>query len=257
MNTKNSKGGKTERAAIGMAVGSLAIGLMVLWLAQYVLDSAESSVLIALIVLPLLVYLATSGKLSEFKGPGGIEAKFAQAAAESVSAASETVAYDDPQVVAKEGVRTLLERKAKEIDESKPIVMTMTIGGQAQYNPQDVEQYMNVLSQFRNFRFVVFTDDQEAFIAYMPSFALKQLLKVPDLASEFLSSVNQGQIAQVLRYPGVDKKTISTKSTNAEALREMLDKNIDALVIIDDARKLRGVVEREQVLSRMMLSLVR
>jgi hypothetical protein len=174
-----------------------------------------------------------------------------------VTPASETVSYDDPQVVAKEGVRNLVERKAKEIDESKPIVMTMSIGGQAQYNAPDVEQYMKVLSQFRNFKFVVFLDPEETFAAYMPSWALRQLLQVPDLAYEFLNAVNQGQMAQVLRYPGVVRKTISTKSTNAEALREMLEQNIEALVVIDEQRKLRGVVEREQVLSRMMLSLVR
>lgn len=248
---------KSEGVAIGIAVGSLVLGFMVVWLARTLIASIDGSVLIALILLPLIVYLSASGKLAEFKAPGGIEAKFAQAAAESVSPASETVAYDNPQVVAKEGVRNLIERKAKEIDESKPIVMTMGIGGQAQYNALDVEQYMKVLSQFRNFKFVVFLDREEAFVAYMPSWALSQLVQVPDLASEFLGAVNQGQVAQVLRYPGVVSRTISTKSTNAEALREMLQQNIEALVVIDDQRKLRGVVEREQVLSRMMLSLVR
>lgn len=248
---------KSEWVAIWIAIGSLALGFIVVWLAQTVIKSIDGTVLIALILLPLLVYLSASGKLAEFKGPGGIEAKFAQAAAESVSPASETVAYDDPQVIAKEGVRSLIERKAKEIDESKPIVMTMSIGGQAQYSPPDVEQYMSVLSQFRNFKFVLFLDRDEKFVAYMPSWALKQLLQVPDLAGEFLNAVNNSQMAQVLRYPGVVKKTISTKSTNAEALREMLEQNIEALVVIDEQRKLRGVVEREQVLSRMMLSLVR
>jgi predicted transcriptional regulator len=37
----------------------------------------------------------------------------------------------------------------------------------------------------------------------------------------------------------------------------MLAQNIEALVVIDEHKKLRGVVEREQVLSRMMLSLIR
>jgi len=135
--------------------------------------------------------------------------------------------------------------------------MTMTIGGQAQYSPQDVEQYIGALSQFRNFKFVIFLDRDDKFVAYMPTWALKYLLQVPDLAWEFLNAVNQGQTAQVLRYPGVGKKTISTKSSNADALREMLEQNIEALVVIDEQRKLCGVVEREQVLSRMMLSLVR
>lgn len=257
MNMPNRSLPKSEWVAVWIAIGALALGFIVVWLARAVIQSIDGSVLIALIILPLLVYLSASGKLAEFKAPGGIEAKFARAAAESVSPASETVAYDNPQVVAKEAVRSLIERKATEIDESKPIVMTMGIGKQDQYNAEDVKQYMSVLSQFRNFKFVLFLDRDGKFVAYMPSWALKQLLQVPDLAEEFLNSINEGQMAQVLRYPGVVKKTISTESTNAEALREMLEQNIEALVVIDEQRKLRGVVEREQVLSRMMLSLVR
>jgi len=182
MKNLNPDSTRNEWPAIVTAIASVALGLVVVWLAKTLLGSIDGSVLIALVLLPLLVYLITSGKLAEFKAPGGIEAKFAQAAAESVSPASETIAYDDPQVVAKEGVRNLLDRKAREIDESKPVVMTMTIGGQSQYSPTDVEQYLGVLSQFRNFKFVVFVDRDERFAAYMPSWALKQLLQVPDLA---------------------------------------------------------------------------
>jgi CBS domain-containing protein len=248
---------RREVLAVGTAVGSILLGFVVVVLARRYVASLEGSVLIALILLPLLAYLIASGRLTEFKGPGGLEAKFAQAATESVSPASETIAYNDPQVVAKETVRNLIERKAQEIDESQPIVMTMTVGGNAQYSPADVEQYLSVLSQFRNFKFVVFLDRDDRFVGYLPSWGLKQLLQVPDLAFEFINAVNAGQVAQVLRYPGVVRKTISIKSTNAEALREMLAQNIEALVVIDENKKLRGVVEREQVLSRMMLSLVR
>ena len=208
-------------------------------------------------LIPFLVYLIASGKLAEFKAPGGIEAKFARAAAESVSAASQTVAYNDPQVVAKESVRSLIDRKILEIDESKPVIMTMSMGGGAQYYLPDVEQYLRVLSQFPNFKFVVLLDGNSQFVAYMPAWALRQMLPLQDLAQEFLNAVNSGNVPQVLRFPGVVKRTLSTKSTNAEALREMQEQNIEALVVIDESRKLCGVVEREQVLSRMMLSLVR
>jgi CBS domain-containing protein len=248
---------RSEWSAVVVAIGSVAIGLAVVWLAQRFVQPIEGSVLIALMLLPFFVYLIASGKLAEFKAPGGIEAKFAQAAAESVRPASETVAYDDPQVIAKETIRSLLDRKTKEIDESKPVVMTMSIGGTARYGSSDIAQYLKVLTQFRNFKFIVFLDKDQRFVAYMPSWALNQLVTIPELADEFVNAVNQGQIAQVLRYPGVVKRTISTKSTNAEALREMQEQNIEALVVIDDQQKLRGVVEREQVLGRMMLSLVR
>ena len=243
-----------EWRAIGAAGGFVIVGFLVVWLARTMIQPLESSVLIALIVLPLVVYLSVSGKLAQFKA-GGIEAKFAEIATESVSSASETISYNDLQVVAKEGVRGLMEKK-EEIDESKPVVMTMITGGHAHYTVADVKHYLTILSQYRNFKFVVFLDSKERFVAYMPSWALKQLVDIKDLADEFINFVNEGRVAQMLRYPGVIEKAISTKSTNEDALRDMIEKNIEALVVIDGKRKLRGIVEREQVLSRMMLMLV-
>jgi len=51
-------------------------------------------------------------------------------------------------------------------------------------------------------------------------------------------------------------ETILTHSTNAEARREMMRQNLEALVVTDENNQLMGIVEREQILSRMMLSLV-
>src|SRR5262249_11890048 len=127
-----------EMVAVVTAAGSIILGLLVVVAAKHYVDSLEASVLITLIMLPLLAYVIASGRLAELKAPGGLEAKFTQAASESVSPASETVAYDNPQVIAKESVRSLIERKAREIDESQPIVMTMALGGNATYNTHDV-----------------------------------------------------------------------------------------------------------------------
>ncbi|MDQ3639076.1 MAG: CBS domain-containing protein, partial [Actinomycetota bacterium] len=56
-------------------------------------------------------------------------------------------------------------------------------------------------------------------------------------------------------YPGVVRKTISTRSTNAEALREMMAKNLEALVVTDEDNRLKGIAEREHVLTRMVLDM--
>jgi predicted transcriptional regulator len=50
-------------------------------------------------------------------------------------------------------------------------------------------------------------------------------------------------------------KAISTKSTNAEALREMIERNSRFLVITDENNRLKGIVEREQVIGKMVLAL--
>jgi CBS domain-containing protein len=257
MNGSNPRLWRGECIAIAIAIGSVALGMLVVRLAKSADASLESSVLIALVVLPLLVYLVSSGRLAEFKAPGGIEAKFVEAARESVTAASGTISYENPQIVARASVADLLKRTAGEIDQSRPVVMTMTIASNGKYTVEHLEQYLDVMSQFRNFTTVVFLDREQRFIACMEAWALKQLVELPDLANEFVGLVNAGDQAGVLRYPGVLRKTISPTSTNVEALREMQAHNVDALVVVDEDWKLRGVVERYQVLSRLMLSLVK
>ena len=49
---------------------------------------------------------------------------------------------------------------------------------------------------------------------------------------------------------------LNTEGTNAEALRKMAALNLEALAVVDRDRDLMGVVEREDVVSRMVLELV-
>jgi CBS domain-containing protein len=120
-----------------------------------------------------------------------------------------------------------------------------------------VSKYMIYLSQFRNFKLVVFLDSQERFVAYMPSWAFKNLNTLPELGDEFLGIINNGRINDLYNYMEVEKETIFTKSTNIEALQLMTKVNLEALVVIDEDRKLKGVIEREQVISKLILTLVK
>ncbi|XIA62098.1 hypothetical protein ACFIOY_20740 [Bradyrhizobium sp. TZ2] len=205
-------------------------------------------------LLPLVAYFIASGKLTEFKAPGGIEARFAATAKDTVRPASETIAYDDPHRGAG-GWRP--EAAGAEGTGNRPVaVMTMTIGGKVQYTLEDVVRYLDVLSQLRSFKLAVFLDGNKRVVAYMEAWVLKELVGQSELAGEFIELVNSGQIESVIGYPGIAKKTISTTSTNIDALREQ-EQNLEALVVVDEQRMLRGAVERERVVTSMMLSLVR
>jgi CBS domain-containing protein len=227
-------------------------------MAKKIVNIEGDAIYVTLIFIPVLVYVIISGRLIEFKGPGGLEARFSDAVKESIKPSSETIepSIEDMQVIAKEGIRGL-QRSQSVIDETQPIIMTMTLSKGPFYDWNAVRQYMNFLSQYRNFKFVVFLDIQERFVAYMPSWAFKDLISLPDLADEFISVINDGRLKDLYRYPGVVKETISTKSTNIEALNQMTKENLEALVVIDEDRKLKGVIEREQVISKIMLTLVR
>jgi hypothetical protein len=124
-----SQKGDQEKRAILLAFLFLAAGFVILWFAKAVLKIEGEAILIALLLTPLLVYLILSGKLEEFKGPGGLEAKFAKVAGETISTASEEVrlSVEEMQIVEKEGLM-LLERKRQELNEAQPIVMIMELG---------------------------------------------------------------------------------------------------------------------------------
>lgn len=242
--------------ALAVSIVFLTLGLLVIWVTKSFLNIESDATYVSLLIIPLIIYLIVSGKLEEFKGPGGWEAKFAKTANERIVSASEKIeiSTEDMQIIQKEGLR-ILERKRQELDESRPIIMTMELGKQGYYRREAVLSYLEVLSQFRNFRFVVFIDSEKKFVAYIPSWALRGILRIPELGETFIWSINAGEKQNMFRFPGIVKEAISTQSTNVEALQEMTKQNLEALVVIDENRQLKGVVEREQLLSRMMLSL--
>lgn len=247
-----------EIRAIQLSVLFLIIGCLVLWIVKSVLGIEGDIAFTTLLFAPLVAYAIISDKIQEFKGPGGLEAKFAKTASESVNIASEEVkpSIDEMSVVRKESLG-LLEQKKREIDESKPMVMILEVGKGDYYDVYALREYIEALSQFPNFKFVVFVDNNQKFLAYMPSWALKGLLNQIELGESFIYTINQGNRSNLFRYPGVLRDTIDTHSTNADALREMMRQNLEALVVTNESNQLVGVVEREQVLSRMMLSLIK
>jgi CBS domain-containing protein len=158
---------------------------------------------------------------------------------------------------------------AQEIDQTRPTLLTMTVGG-PRYDVHTLRHYLRVLTQFRNFTLVAFLDADGRFLASMSPWSLMELLEQPGrhlpeweffdeqgLADEFVSAINEGEEARLRRYPGVCTKRILTTATNAEVLQQMLEQNLDCIAVIDTEGRLRGVVEREELLSRMVLALVR
>jgi CBS domain-containing protein len=147
-----------------------------------------------------------------------------------------------------------LHKKIEEMNEVDPVVLTLTFGG-GHYTLVALQKYMEGLSRSRNFKLVVFLTKDKGFLAYMPSWAAKTVLNTPNLGEEFVKVINDGDANKLFQYASVVRKPISTRSTQAEALREMLDRNIEAMPVTDETNQLQGIAEREQILSRMMLAL--
>jgi CBS domain-containing protein len=51
------------------------------------------------------------------------------------------------------------------------------------------------------------------------------------------------------------RKVVSADATNAEALAAMNEYNLDAIAIVSENRRLRGVAQREQLVSKLVVAL--
>jgi len=246
--------GHPEVRWVSVSLSLVVVAVLALWLAGTVTDLEGDAVYVALLVLPFIVYAVLSGRLLEVKGPGGWEAKFAQVAGAPVEHSSTALPWERLQVVAKGG-REALESIRAQLDESEPIVLTLTVGHR--YQPGLLARHLETLSHFRNFKFVVLLDEDGRVVAYAPQWALKTVLADPPLGRRFVADIANGNVGGLFRFPGVVRKTISDKAANADALAQMEELNLEALVVTGDDGTLRGIVEREQVLSKMMLALTR
>jgi CBS domain-containing protein len=246
------------------------LGLAILWAITSWINNKNTTVgdvvLAMLLVLPILIYALISGRLTELKGPGGVEAKFTGVATRPVAetASHDLVSFDQLLTVGTDeggeqprGEQQLAER-VRRFTEVQPIVMVITIGSGGKRKTSDIEalkMYVAQLARTRNFALVAFLDTKKDFVAYMPSWTIQNRLLDEHKANDLFRVIQEDDRETLIDYPGVVRDTISPTTTNDEALRKMVTSNLNVIVVVDENNRLKGVVEREQVLTRMMLAL--
>lgn len=244
-----------ELTAVGWTLLLLILGLAAVWTAKngLGLDTEKDAVFVSLLLVPLLAYMLFSGRIQEIRAPGGIEAKFREAATQSAETSVETIQPTEMEVVVKGGPSELVQA-LQSVDETKPVILKLSLGHS--YYVGMLEQYLDRLTQkFRNFKFVVFLDADENFVGYMAAWRFKQTLSVPALGQQLLDSISAASAAQLRQFPGLQTETISTTTTNVQALKAMHEQNLDAMVVVDARGKLAGAVERDRVLGNLMLAM--
>jgi hypothetical protein len=243
---------RREIATILITLSLVSGGLAVLWFAKSVAGLEGEAILVALLVTPLVVYAVASGRLEELRG-GGIEARFARVATATVLPESTQLPVEAMYGVEKANPRQLPAVLDRLADETAPIGLTIVLG-KDRYTRDALRKYLAALGQLPKFKFVVFVDLEGHFEAYMPHWLLGRLLEGPR-SGAFVTALNEGLIGTIRRYPGVVRHAITTKHTNEHALREMERQGLEAIVVVDEERRVVGVVEREKVLSTMLLAL--
>lgn len=76
---------RRDVAALVGAVVFLAVGFVAIYAVVKVADVENGTVLAALLIVPALLYMLLSGRITELKGPGGLEVKLSEAAHQSIA----------------------------------------------------------------------------------------------------------------------------------------------------------------------------
>jgi len=107
--------------------------------------------------------------------------------------------------------------------------------------------------------FLIVLDEREPVLAYMTYRSALDVLEREERGDLFIQLVNGGD-PDVFDYGGgfsaVKTETLPHNATNAEALAAMEETGLDALVVVDRKGRFVGIVERDRLLTRMMLALV-
>ncbi len=73
----------------------------------------------------------------------------------------------------------------------------------------------------------------------------------------FINIINGGKLLELLDFPGVLTLSINYQATYMDALKAMSDHNLETILVTGKDNAVIGVVEREQVLSKLVLAMAK
>ncbi len=246
------------------------LGIVIAYIVWFLMGMKENGWLVLLIFAPNIIFFVYSGVLREAKYKDLISLVFAEAANEPIKVdfGSNTPSRQDGDFfgpiapsredidqVGEQGVAILEQMLATyRLSEERPILMVIRLG--EIYPRETTLGFIEKLSLYRSFKLIAFVDAENRLSAFMPVWAIRQTLSKPALGEEFLEIVrNPGRRNELTSYQNVIQESIKTGSKSLDALRIMNKKNLSAFVVTDEQNKIQGVVERDKVISQMMLKL--
>jgi hypothetical protein len=251
----------THRDVIAVLVSLLFVCLAAfsIHFARTLLGPVDNSILIALLVLPIILYGVVSGRLTEFSGPGGWGAKFKEVANQPVDTSPGTLKIDElpVQEIEKESL-VELQRKidAGEVQTDRPLAIVLKLG--SVYSPDVMREYARTLSRFADVRLFIVKDLSGSVVAYFRPQAFVHYDADMAKLQSFSDKVREGSLAELTKLPGVLTQVIYEDTTNAEALATMDRLGLDAIPVVSKRYgKLLAVADRNRIVSQMLDALAK
>jgi hypothetical protein len=248
-----------DLGALGGSVLFLVLGLAAIYVVSKVADVKDGVVLAALLIVPALLYLLLSGRVSDFKGPGGLEVRLAEVANKPLpphakDAETSSLSYERVREVERGRTESFVQH-IRDITPDDPVVLTLTLGS-GPIDGKAAADYARGLTQFPRFRFVAIVDSHGKLISYMQESSFRHLIESDAVdTQQLLNNVERKNVGAVRSYPGMIVSTVSRKTSIADSLREMERLRTNALLVTEDGH-IEGIVERDRVANALLLSLI-
>lgn len=219
---------------------------------RFLAGGTIDTTIIFLAILPFIIYLAVSGKISEFKG-GGLEVKFNNASNAEVFK-SEEVVFTEAKVIAKEGERMLTEKIMPEMAKKLTSALSLMLGKES-YDEVVLKKYLEKLTKFDFFKYVLFLNEDTTFRGYIHARnLLDQLLdKSIEDKDKIINKINRGDVEGIL---GFKKDYLKDYISNRYALKYMEEEGITEAAVVDKDMKFKGFTNQNMITTRIINNLM-
>lgn len=248
-----------ELSALGGALLFVALGFAAILLVAKVAGVRDGTVLAALLILPALLYLLLSGRVSDLKGPGGLEVQLAKVANQSIPMAghdqgSAALSYEEVRPVERGRAESFLDR-VRNITPADPVVLTLTVGS-GKIDGNVAADYARGLTQFPRFRFVAVLNEDKTLVSYMDESAFRHVIAADVVdAAILLDNIEKKNLGPIRGFTGMITTTVAPGTSIADALRTMDSERVNALLVTDQGR-IKGIVERDRLANALLLTIL-
>jgi Mg/Co/Ni transporter MgtE len=108
-----------------------------------------------------------------------------------------------------------------------------------------VKEYLEELTKFDFFKYVLFVDENNKFKGYIYARNLLAQLLDEDQGEKIINKINNGDVKNI---PGFRGHYIKDNITNREALKDMEEKGITDIAVVDRDMKFKGFTNQGEYL---------
>jgi CBS domain-containing protein len=202
---------------------------------------------LAIALAPAVIWLLATGQLTEFSG-FGLAFKLKQASAKPFSLKLEGDRIKPASVTT--GDKGSMSQIPRLVDQ-RVAALSFKLNRRGYYANWAIQDYLEKLTRYDFFQYVIFTDLKGQFRGMMPARDL--LTRMREEKIDVVKIIEEGAID---RLPNVVRVSIEESGYKKEALKMMEDAKISQLPVVDTSDRFVGIVERDKLTSSILLQLV-